>query len=201
MASTQLRPDNTEELDRRAGVRHATVLKVGIIEVDGRERLCMVRNISFAGLQATTFVPIPDGTQVRVSLREQCWHDGVVVWQTNTAVGIAFKKLLHSDALEAELGNLAHQPQRVPRLRLEVAAVLRVGSRNHPATLINISPNGAGMRLQSVSGRTDLCLHLPGLAPMRGQIRWTNETSLGMSFNESLPLPALARWIDGLSRG
>ncbi|CAA9255877.1 MAG: hypothetical protein AVDCRST_MAG93-1966 [uncultured Chloroflexia bacterium] len=188
----------SRDADRRRNERYRTILRIAVLEVHGRSQLCIVRNLSTTGLQVNTSNALLPGHCVRLRFRDDDWHEGSVIWRDASLTGLAFAVPLRREELQAALGPTDGSRPRVPRVPLHVSAHLRIGGRNYRAKLIDISPRGAGIRLDAEPESRDLCLSVPGLPPISGQLRWSSEGNLGMSFNEMLPVQALAKWLDGL---
>ena len=64
--------------ERREGERYVTILRVGVLIVDGQRELCLIRNISAGGLMAHVYSPVQPGQRVVVELKTSQQIEGFV---------------------------------------------------------------------------------------------------------------------------
>src|SRR5688500_1846132 len=76
--------------ERREGERYVTILRVGVLVIDGRRELCLIRNISAGGLMAHVYSPVQPGQKVIVELKSNQQIQGNVEWVRDADAGIAF---------------------------------------------------------------------------------------------------------------
>ena len=203
MGPHNLQPDSRldAEAERRGDERHRAVMRVGVFENGQQTYVCLVRNLSLTGLQAQVFCSVVPGHRISVRLREDELLTGVVMWRKDDLIGMRFDQPLSESALSQALVETGARKPRVPRIAVNATGILRISSRIYRASLIDISPRGAGMTLDRPPQEMgQACLSMPGLSPIPAQIRWANQTSVGLSFNETLPLPSLAQWLARPSR-
>jgi hypothetical protein len=55
--------------ERREDERFVTILRVGVLVIEGRRELCLIRNISAGGLMAHVYSPVEPGQRVVVELK------------------------------------------------------------------------------------------------------------------------------------
>src|SRR5688572_11518627 len=66
--------------ERRETDRHVTILRVGILVVEGRRELCLIRNVSSGGLKAHVYSPLVVGQRVAIEFRTEQPMSGTIVW-------------------------------------------------------------------------------------------------------------------------
>src|SRR5688572_2342545 len=76
--------------ERRDQERYVTILRVGVLVIDGRRELCLIRNISAGGLMAHVYSPVEPGQRVTVELKTNQQIDGRINWVRSADAGIAF---------------------------------------------------------------------------------------------------------------
>jgi hypothetical protein len=185
-------------LDRRSHSRHLTLFRVALLHFEGREILCVVREISAGGLSARSYQALFVGDRVQAELRAGELIEGSVIWVRGWDVGIAFVAPVDVDeVLKSRWVKEDGRRQRLPRVHLECRARLRIASRcGIPVKVEDLSQRGAKIRLEKpVSEMGDATLTLPDLPPIAVVIRWRNDDLMGLSFIDSLSFDRLALWL------
>lgn len=187
-------------VERRQGVRYMTVMRVATLQTDHGEELCLVRNISEGGLKARIWSPLDVGASVTARFKSSYDVPGTVVWRRDDHIGVQFGApgdvalILNGD--DAPASGLR---PRAPRIRLEMPVRVRVGARDHRATLRDISQGGAKVLLDAPDQWQDaeppIVLMIAGLPGTEGSLRWRDEAIMGLAFNTPIPLDTLARWL------
>lgn len=185
------------EGERRKDLRYVTTLRIGVLHTQLGKELCVVKNISAGGLSAQAYREFSVGEAVQIELTCEQRIDGVVQWVRENDIGVAFPELIDVEAtLATPWVTENSQCRRLPRLEAQCTGRLRIGVRFYLAKLVNISQGGAMVETQRpVEGSGDAVLTLEDLGALEGTLRWCNETTAGISFNERIPFKALARWI------
>jgi len=186
-----------EPPERRQLDRHIKILRVGILTIDGRRELCLIRNVSAGGLMAHVYSPVRPGQRVSVELKTQQNVEGRVAWVRDSNAGIAFDTSVDI----AEL--LANPPvldngwrARSPRIEVNRLATLRAGSRNYWVHSRDISQSGIKIETdQALEIGSEIVLTPENFRPLAGVVRWQNDGTAGISFNQIIPLPELIDWL------
>ena len=192
-ADTSPQPD----VERRAQPRHMTVMRVAKLRTSHGEELCLVRDISTAGLMARVYSPMVPGDAVTVEFKSGHSIRAHVVWRREASVGVQFDEPVDpAIVLSDHCGTSAEVQPRAPRVNLDLAVRVRVGASYHFAILHNISQGGARLEL-SVEGLREkpLVLMIPGLPVTAGRVRWQDADAIGVSFNEPIAFETLAQWV------
>ncbi len=188
--------------DRRQQERHIKILRVGIVIIDGRRELCLIRNISAGGLMAHVYSNIHNGQRVTVELKSHQQIQGHVVWVREANAGIAFDE-------PVDIGELLANPPvldngwraRTPRVEVDRLATLRAGSRTSWVQVRDISQSGIKIDCeQPLDIGGDVVLTLENFRPVPGVVRWQSGRACGISFNQLIPLAELIEWLKGGSR-
>ncbi|MDQ4088332.1 MAG: PilZ domain-containing protein, partial [Pseudomonadota bacterium] len=117
------------ERERRRDERQLTILRVGVLVVEGERELCLIRNISAGGLMAHVYREVRKDQRVTVELKSGQQIGGRVVWTAGRNAGIAFDAPIDVAELLANPPRLANgwRP-RLPRVEVDRLATLRVGA-------------------------------------------------------------------------
>lgn len=84
-------------------------------------------------------------------------------------------------------------PRIVDRAEVTIEALISVANRPRPITLINLSSHGfMGECPAGVPLRSRVTLHVPGLAPLEGCVRWAVGRRVGGRFDTPLDEAILA---------
>ena len=193
--STQM-PDPPE---RRTQERHVKILRVGVLVVDGRRELCLIRNISAGGLMAHVYSPVKLGQQVTVELKTHDPIAGRIAWTKDSNAGVAFDAPADIEALLANPSMLDNGWRaRSPRIEVDRTAVVRIEGVPSPARIRDISQSGVKIETEAdlvIDG--DVVITPDGFRPIAGVTRWREDGRAGIVFNEVIRLNELIAWIKG----
>ena len=202
MSKTQRRKMTTKTgqgADRRAAERHKLVLRVGLLEQDGRMIFCLVKNISAAGVQVKPYGRVSQKTCVALRVGDEDPIVGAVVWSRDGLAGIDFDEPLNPQAM-LRIGQkmVTHRRRTAPRVTTDLRACVRTGGVKHSATVCDLSMIGARLRtVQPISFGDTTIIEIPGLPSLSAHLRWSDRSEYGVSFQTPLPMQIIA---DLLSR-
>jgi len=183
--------------DRREGERYVTILRVGVLVIDGRRELCLIRNISAGGLMAHVYSPVQPGQCVTVELKSNQQIEGKVEWVRDADAGIAFDT-------KVDVSQLLSNPQvldngwrpRLPRVEIDRLATVRVGARTYWVHTRDVSQGGIKIDTdQPLDVGTEVVITLENFRPLAGTVRWQRGRGCGIAFNDLLPFEELIGWL------
>lgn len=185
------------EAERRRLSRQATVMRVATIHGPAGKELCIVRNISAAGLQARVYRHRQPGDLIDIEFKEGQVLRGTIVWTRDYRIGVEFDATANLEDLLTSRWSGEGLITRTRPFRIEVncPAILRAGSRLLTVRAKDVSQGGAKLLVTQPVAQRDVVLSLPELPPLEGVIRWESNGLAGMAFNESLAVSVLAGWI------
>jgi hypothetical protein len=184
-------------VERRQLERHITILRVGILIIEGRRELCLIRNISAGGLMAHVYSPIQPGQRVTIELKTEQPISGEVIWTEGADAGVAFDAPVDIAALLASPPRLDNgwRP-RLPRVEIDRLATLRVGARTYWVQARDISQGGVRIDLdQPVETGAEIVVTLENLRPLPGTVRWQQGRNCGIAFNVPIAFDELIGWL------
>ena len=183
--------------ERREGERCVTILRVGVLVIDGRRELCLIRNISAGGLMAHVYSPVQPGQCVTVELKSNQQIEGKVEWVRDADAGIAFDT-------KVDVSQLLSNPQvldngwrpRLPRVEIDRLATVRVGARTYWVHTRDVSQGGIKIDTdQPLDVGTEVVITLENFRPLAGTVRWQKGRACGIAFNDLLPFEELIAWL------
>jgi hypothetical protein len=183
-----------EMSERRSGERHLSLLRVGVLMIDGRRELCLIKNVSAGGMLIRAYCSIPAGAEITVELKQGEPIKGHARWVKGDQVGVTFDQPI--DVLEL-LSSSADGPRpRMPRVEVDCLAWVREGSTVSRMRTANISQGGLKVEGEArISTGSEVTVSIHGLAPLAGTVRWHDSGSYGITFNRVIALPALVAWL------
>lgn len=202
-ALAQALPDDDDACDRRVGPRHISILRVGRVEWDGQDQLCVVRNISAGGLMFETLHPPAIGQHLLVELRSDKRMTGTVRWVREGKAGLQFDTPIDvPQMLKEERSPLLRVRPRSPRFVRQ--GIIRLLPPEGEPVLGDIIDLGAG----GVSCRTDqpvlrgqpIVAVLDGVGATNAEVRWARGDAVGIRFEKPLPWKPLQLWLDHAPR-
>ena len=184
--------------ERRTGDRHKSVLAVGKVVKDGRERFCLIRDISTGGLMVETNDQLAPGDTVMVETLGLPISEARVVWSEGKLTGLAFGTSKDPETICRRGVDGNGHTIRAPRFQSDRPARLRLAGRDVKVNIANISVGGA--RLIGVSSvHTDAPGELivdPHTSPIRGHVRWVADNEIGFRFAPALERRTLVSLIE-----
>jgi len=179
-----------------ADVRNLSILKSAILRTSLGEELCLLRNISRAGLMAHIFSDLEVGEAVKIEFRSAKIVRGRVVWRRPGLMGVRFSQPVEVAEILTDSADTPKFGARPPRIDINVPARLQSGEHYQAAALVNISQGGARIYVSEpdLLG-DDVVLTVSGLPVLAGSVRWRADNYAGVAFNELLPFEDVGRWI------
>jgi PilZ domain len=183
--------------ERRGAERHLRILRVGTLNVDGRRELCLIRNISAGGLMAHVYSHLRPGQRVTVELKSNQPLAGQIVWIRDGNAGLRFDAEMDVSELLANppVMNNGWRP-RTPRVEIDRMATLRAGFRTWWVNARDISQSGVKVEAEQPPAAGEaVVLSIEGFRPLSGVVRWANDESCGIAFNQLIPFGELITFL------
>jgi hypothetical protein len=197
-------PQEDEYDDRRIGPRHISVLRVGRTVWNGRDQLCVVRNLSVGGLMFECLHPPVVGQRVTVELRSDKQMTGIVRWTKDVAAGVEFDQKVNVELmLREERSSLLRVRPRAPRfVRRGTARLISGDGEPVFGDIIDISIGGLSCRTDQPLRRGEpIVASIEGVGAANAELRWTKGDVAGIRFDKPLPWRAFQLWLDKAPRG
>lgn len=191
-----LPPKPPKPQKQRSNERHLSLLRVGILTIDGRRELCLIRNVSVGGMLVRAYSDIAVGAAVSIELKEGEPVSGSVSWAKDECLGVTFDSPIDVLAL-ISASNDGPRP-RMPRVEVCCTVWVREGATVSRAVAVNVSQGG--LRIECPASLTvgaEVIVTMPGLAPEPGTVRWNDDGAYGITFNRVLALSQLVVWLEG----
>jgi len=183
--------------ERRQDERFVTILRVGVLVIDGQRELCLIRNVSVGGLLAHVYSPVKPGQRVSVELKTNQHVEGEIAWVQGADAGIAFDAPVDITQLLANPGKLDNgwQP-RLPRVEIDRLATVRAGARTYWVHTRDVSQGGVKLDTdEPIEAGTPVVVTLEHFRPLEGTVRWQNGRACGVAFNSLIPFGELIEWL------
>ena len=186
-----------EPPERRQQERQLTILRVGILVIEGRRELCLIRNISAGGLMAHIYGPLRSGQEVTVELKTNQQIGGRIVWTEDGNAGIGFDS-------PVDIAELLANPQvlgngwraRLPRVEVDRLATLRAGADTSWVQIRDISQGGVKIDCdRPLEAGAEIVFTPEYFRPLAGTVRWQSGESCGIAFNQLIPFDELIAWL------
>jgi hypothetical protein len=183
--------------ERHDGERYVTILRVGVLVIDGRRELCLIRSISAGGLMAHVYSPVQSGQRVIVELKSNQQIEGEVNWVRDADAGISFDTPVDIAQMLATPTVLENgwRP-RLPRVEVDRLATVRVGARTYWVRTRDVSQGGVKIDIdQPLEPDTAVVVTMNDLRPLAATVRWQNGRACGIGFNDLIPFDELITWL------
>lgn len=195
-------PDDDNSPERRLGRRHISVLRVGRVEWDGRDHLCVIRNISPGGLMFDCLNPPHIGQSLAVELRTDKKMHGVVRWVKDGGAGIEFDRPIEVERILNEMRSaLLRVRPRAPRFMRRGTVKLIGEGEPINADIVDISMGGISCRPNTpVRMGEAIVASIEGLCATNAELRWRKGDVVGVRFEKQLPWRGFQLWLDKAPR-
>jgi hypothetical protein len=180
-------------MDQRSADRHKLILRVGLLEQDGRSIFCLVKNISTTGVQVKPYGDVSQGKGVSLRVGDEN-IPGTPLWSRDGLVGIKFGQTLNPQAL-LRIGQkmVVHKRRTAPRVMTDLKGSLRTGGIRRTITVCDLSMAGARIRTaQPITFGPTTILEVPGLPSLTACVRWSHDAEHGVSFQPPLSIQMVA---------
>jgi hypothetical protein len=183
--------------ERRSSARQRSIYRIGVLIVGSRRELCLIRNISAGGVMLHAHVSLSEAQSVAVEFKADAQVTGTVSWTGETNIGVRFDEPIDVEKILAS-GSLLDKSwqSRLPRIEINRMGILRVGAFTYGVNSRDISQGGIKLEVDhQVEIGSDVVLTLEGFRSIHGAVRWSGDTSCGISFNHLIPFRDLIDWI------
>jgi hypothetical protein len=178
--------------------RYVTILLAGrLVNENGEDHLCRLRNISPGGCMLESRSPLRPGSPLRIELRSLHTIEGKVAWTRAPRSGIQFAtqadvvELLHAASVKHAKARRARSP------RITTECHVRVAHQGPAcrAVLLDLSQSGAKLRTDDLLVNEQITLAVPEMPPRRAAVRWLRDGEAGLSFHDQIPFAELDQWL------
>jgi len=177
--------------DRRNANRVTLLIRPGKLIADGREFLCVVRDLSEGGVKVRLFQPLPEHREIAIEFDHGNRQRMQLVWQSDDHAGFFFIDDVDVDALIA--AHKGSHPRRPPRLHVAVDAVLVTSGLRTPIVLRDISQRGASIECSGWLMIDELVRIESSVLPtLHAKVRWRRPPHYGVVFEQTFRLDELA---------
>lgn len=197
MLNLRLQQDDFTFADRRKEARHKLILRVGVLEQDGRSALCLVKNISPSGVQIKCYAPPKVGAPASIRVADETPIRGQLLWAHGDTVGMSFDRELEpAELLRVQQKLRPNRRRATPRVNVEAAACLRTGGHIYRAAVCDISSMGARIKTNSPLKPGDRAIiTLTDLPSLESYVRWSEGDEAGLVFETPIPMQIIAQWV------
>ncbi len=202
MSETDIDDDGVES-DRRRDNRTTAVYRPVLLETEGFQGFCLLRNLSTSGLMGIAYAQFAEGEAVSVQFMPGHVVSGTIVWSREGRIGVEFDEEIDLVASLKNMGStfIENGLNRGPRLQIDCEGEAILGNARWKIRVQDISQKGIKTVLPSVRPGDELVIALPGLEPRKAIVRWSQNNIAGLNFVRPIAFEELARWVIDLQAG
>lgn len=176
--------------DLRVAPRVGLLIRPAKLIAPSGEYLCVLRDASATGVKVRCFHPLPAQAMV-LELGNGDRHEVERMWEHGDHAGLRFRSAVPVEYLVKETGPY---PKRPVRLRIELPALLVADRDVLPATVRDLSQQGARIECaEQLALERRFRLEIQGVAPIHAKVRWRRRPAAGLVFEDSFQLDDFAR--------
>lgn len=188
----EVNSDQADWKGDRGEARLTLLLRTAKLIADGREYLCLVRDVSATGTKLQLFHPLPKANSYRLELEENIAFDLNPVWSEGSFTGFRF-------AQRCNLGRLFRNrevtyPKRQIRLKAPLQGIVQQDAMEEiDISFENISQQGACIQCgKRFALDQRIVVDLKGFPPIAARVRWRNRPLYGLVFEQAFRYEELA---------
>ena len=183
--------------EQRRAPRFALVLRTARLLADGREYLCVLRDISASGVKIRLFHPLPRYEALELEFEDGLRHRMEVVWCVDDHAGLRFAETVDVSAvLDARR---VRRPRRQMRINVAEPVTLVAGAGTVAGRITNLSQQGVCLETEAtLCLRERLRLTSDLLPEMVCTVCWRRKPRYGLVFETGFKLDELARLLERL---
>lgn len=180
---------SVEEL--RSAPRFTLLIRSAKLICENREYLCIIRDVSASGVRLRIFHPLPPAKKFLLELATGERFEVEHVWEAKDHAGFRFADWIDVRNFIAEA---SPYPKRALRLRLEFPATITADGGSAPATVRDLSREGARIETSlPLLIRQKVNFTAKGLPPIVGNVCWRSSTAYGLVFQQVFTFEELAK--------
>lgn len=178
--------------DQRGAPRFTLLIRAAKLVADGREFLCILRDVSATGAKVRLFTPLPKHDELCIELANGERYPVDLVWHSDDYAGFRFRDEIDVEKLLDE--RHGGFPRRQVRLRIVLDAVLHSGGEAVHVTFTDMSQQGAGIECSKWLLMNELVRIDTGvIQPIYAKVRWRSHPRYGLVFEQTFKLDEFAR--------
>jgi hypothetical protein len=194
LAPIEVGPDHA---NRRNAPRFTLMIRAARLILDGRDYLCVIRDVSATGMKIRLFHPLPPHGALAIGLGNGECHGADVAWSEGDHIGLQFHSPTSVDSLLDE--DCGPKPRAPIQLKIGMEALVHAGREAMPARFVTISQQSASIEVsQKLVIGEHVRIQTAMLQPLIAKVRARGRTSpAGMTheldFDSPFRLDELAR--------
>ena len=183
-------PEKPNAGDGRRAPRIALLIRSAKYICSFGEFLCVVRDISETGTKLRLFHPLPPTEDLELELATGDRIGMQKVWQHGNEAGFEFESTRDVQEIIAETSPF---PKRPLRLQLDCRATIYVKGAAHPATIHDLSRQGAKIETElPLALEQKMLLKADNLPCLEAMARWRTRPKYGLALQQILSFEELA---------
>lgn len=188
--STGSGPDTeTDPVNRRSAQRFTLLIRAARLVIDGRDHLCVIRDVSATGMKIRLFHPLPPHRKLAIALGNGDCIAADVAWTEEDHVGLRFHE---PQSVEALLDSDRSAEGRQPvRLAITLEALVHAGREAMPARIVSLAQQAARIEVpQKLVIGEQVRLQTAMLPPLLAKVRSQHaEAELGLAYDLEFDSP------------
>lgn len=155
------------------------------------EFVCVIRDVSATGISVKLFHKLPQGAELDLELQCGEVYRIKLVWEREGEAGFEFVEQIDVEQFVSEVGRF---PKRGLRLNIEISTTLVTPSARCPATIKNLSQQGARFESEAMFALDqNLRIESNRMGEFYAKVRWRRDTEYGVVFDDVMTLGDFAR--------
>ena len=183
-------PLPVESDEQRSAPRFTLLIRAAKLISPAGEFLCVVRDASETGVSVRLFHPLPADVDLSLEMPNGDCLALERVWEEEGKAGFRFADKIDIDRI---VDCPSRFSRRAVRVNIEVPCDLLIGIRRVPATINNLSQQGALIATpERLSLMQRVKIRAEGMPEITGKVRWRRNDSYGLSFEDTFQFAELA---------
>ncbi|MET1756950.1 PilZ domain-containing protein [Novosphingobium sp. RD2P27] len=177
--------------EMRGAPRFTLMLRSAKLIADSTEYLCIIRDVSETGIKLRLFHQLPDAGTLMIETPGGQRYPMQLVWAVSNEAGFRFDYRIDVDTFVSQG---SPYPKRPLRLRVHHPACVKIGAESLPATILDISRQGARIESETrLAIGQRFCLEARELPLFEATVCWRRVPEYGLAFAQVMGLDELAQ--------
>ena len=185
--------------DSRVSPRFTLLIRAAKLRCPAGEFMCVIRDASDSGVSVRLFHPLPEGDRLMLELQNSDMHELELVWTHEDRAGLKFVAPVDITRIVECPSRFAKRPVRV---NLAAPATLSSLTASAAVKIHDISQQGAKITSATrFSLDQRVRLSAKGLKEVNAKVRWREDETYGLVFEDTFQFGDMARIVAALQLG
>jgi hypothetical protein len=176
--------------ERRQATRYTSLIRSAKLVCSKGEFVCVVRDVSETGISLRSFHSLPSDDRMELVLQNGLRYELNVVRMQDLVASFTFPASVDVEQLIVETGKF---PKRQLRVEMSLPTSVTTLTQRFSGDIRNLSQQGALLDCEAMFAiEQPLQIEASGMPKVRAKVRWRQDNSYGLAFDNHFSLSEFA---------